>query len=174
MADASEINELRKQAINAFYDEYKELIAAWRNLDTKAQGNITIAGIFIAGAFGYISKVNQQPAIYEKALFTLTISLLITSVILAVLVLEIRTIFSAPLGNFVSENVKNISEVTDESDFVEYSRRIFYFHVARWQSVNLELTLANKNKGERLRQAQRFLLAAILVAALLTIIKTFV
>src|SRR4028119_24929 len=111
MTHLTEIKELRKQAITNSYDEYKELIATWRNLDTKAQGNITIAGIFIAGAFGYISKVDGQPALYEKLFFGLTIVLLITSVILAILVLRIRPVCSPPLGTFVTKYVTDISAV---------------------------------------------------------------
>jgi hypothetical protein len=174
MADIAEVRELRKQAIGACYDEYKERIAAWRNLDTKAQGNVAIAGIFMAGAFAYISKaVCQQPAFLELLLFGLTVLLLMVSTVLAILVLQIREMPRPPLGTYVSKIAKDLSAVGRDKEFQIYARKRFDRHTEEWGDANIQLASKNNEKGRYLWRAQLFLLAAISAAALLTLIKTF-
>ncbi|MDQ3474098.1 MAG: hypothetical protein M3447_10210 [Acidobacteriota bacterium] len=46
----------RKATLDAFLDEYREQTETWRSLETKAQGNIAVAGIFVAGSLAYITK----------------------------------------------------------------------------------------------------------------------
>lgn len=173
MANDAELKEVRERAIDACYNEYKELIATWRNLETKAQGNITIAGIFIAGAFAYISKASDQPFRLEKAIFGLTILLLMASVFFALLALRIRQIDLPPLGEHMVKDAMNICKTT-EANYADYARRIFNLHAWRWGEANTELKRQNVEKGARLWLAQRLLWGAIGLAASLTLYKTFI
>jgi hypothetical protein len=161
--------DLREKALAASYDEYKELTAAWRNLDTKAQGNITIAGIFIAGAFAYLTKISQPPALYEKVFFVFAMIFLVISVVLSIKVLEIRNVPPHYLG-FMRQIASHLQEQADEE--LKNSLPVFYnYHSSLWASANEKMIKLNKEKGEYLWAAQVFLVIAILTAVMLTILK---
>ncbi len=161
---------LREKALTASYDEYKELTAAWRSIDTKAQGNITVAGIFIAGAFAYLTKIDRPPAPEEKWIFVLAMIFLLMSVVLSVLVLRIREVPPHYLGGFMIEMVERVG-YTKGREFQDYVLRFYNLHARRWGEANQRLNEANKEKGEFLWAAQVFLLVAIFTAAILVIIK---
>jgi hypothetical protein len=48
-ADYEEFRSLLQVALEAYKDEYREISDSWRNTETKAQGAVAIAGIFMAG-----------------------------------------------------------------------------------------------------------------------------
>jgi hypothetical protein len=167
---AEEKESLREQVLEACFDEYKELIAIWRNIDIKAQGNITVAGIFIAGAFTYLSKISQKPEDYEQVLFVLAIMFLVFSVILSILVLWIRNSPHPPLGDLLVPVAKRMLDLDDET-FHEYWVEVFYTRVDAWTSARHLLRSSNETKGHLLWTAQMFLVIAILWAASLFVAK---
>jgi hypothetical protein len=52
---------LLRDALDAYQKEYRELIDKWRNLEGKAQGVVTVSGIFLAGMFAFIRNPLLQP-----------------------------------------------------------------------------------------------------------------
>jgi hypothetical protein len=167
--EADSRDKLREKALTASYDEYKELSAAWRNLDTKAQGNITVAGIFIAGAFAYLTKFTQ-PGIVEAGILSFAILFLVACVVLSVLVLQVREVPPHYLGGFMRDMVSDLEGKTDK-EFREYLPAFYTLHARKWNESSEKLINANKGKGKRLWQSQVFLLAAIFTAALLVLFK---
>jgi hypothetical protein len=167
-ADA-ERAELREKALVASYDEYKELTGAWRNLDTKAQGNITVAGIFIAGAFGYLTKFTE-PVAFEAVTLSLTVVSLVLCVVLSVLALRVREVPPHYLGDFMREMVGNLEDKTDE-EFREYLPAFYTIQAKGWGESSKELIAANESKGRRLWQAEVCLITAILLAAVLVVFR---
>jgi hypothetical protein len=98
-------DSLRKSALEAYLQEYKELTETWRGLENKAQVSITVAGIFIASTFAYIRDISKtQP--YEKVFLCLAVVLLIISVILSILVLRLQRVVPPPPGRFVTHYVR--------------------------------------------------------------------
>ncbi|HEX8499796.1 MAG TPA: hypothetical protein VF659_04325 [Pyrinomonadaceae bacterium] len=166
---AAVLDELREKALAASYDEYKELTGAWRNLDAKAQGNITVAGIFIAGVFTYLTAFPNL-GVFEAIVLTVTILFLVACVIFSVLVFRVRKIPPHYLGDSMREMVGDLQEKT-EGEFPEYLLRFYNAHARGWAKSSKKLIEKNENKGQRLWQAEVCLLIAILSAAVLVVFK---
>lgn len=162
---------LRQAALDTYFDEYKELAQAWRNLDGKAQGAIAVAGIFIAGSFAYLRDLNQNTRVYERAFLGMAILFLIICIILSVLVLRTRKVRPLPLGKFVTHYARALVEVENEADFQAYLKEFFNAHTEKWLTVISRMEEVNRLKARYLWFAQFFLMAAILTVACLSILQ---
>lgn len=161
---------LRKSTIDAYYDEYKEYANYWRNLEAKSQGNVAVAGIFIAAAFTVITKTEPQLSEVERLLLLLSVGFLFMSVIFSILVLRIRRIPAPPLGSFADYTVKRLLEA-DDAEFHERLRRFRNDHVNKWRSVMARTAKAVQLKADRLWVAQVLLILAVLMVAALAAVK---
>lgn len=162
---------LREKALTASYDEYKELIGAWRALDTKAQGNITIAGIFVAAAVAYLTKF-EKPGLGARFFLFWVIVFLVMCIILSLITLIIRETPPHYLGGFMREMVEDLEGMTEE-ERRGYMPALYAEHASLWASTSTKLADANKVKGEFLLVSQGSLLLAIVSAAALVILKIF-
>ncbi|MET0645053.1 MAG: hypothetical protein ABW208_00445 [Pyrinomonadaceae bacterium] len=163
--------ELREKALEASYDEYKELTTAWRTLDTKAQGNITTAGIFVAASIAYLTKFNP-PGLGERVLLLYTVTFLVSCVVLSLLALLVREVAPHYLGDFRRKTVNDMAGETG-ADFQDGLLRLYNEQADLWESTRLKLVRANKTKGDFLWLAQGSLLLAIFWAGMLVNFKIF-
>jgi hypothetical protein len=172
---AGKIKEtLLKLVIESYRDGYKELADAWRNLETKAQGNIAISGIFIGGVFAYIQKVDPQLQQNEKILLGLAAFFLVVSVIFSVISLKIRTVPAPPLGGFVDKLVTDLIEcAVDDGDLITRIPALCYDQISGWRDVEIKVIESIRLKARSLKGAQIFLTVAILTVGLLTLLKIF-
>src|ERR1043165_7035429 len=83
---------LKRTVLDSCYDEYKEYVANRRSLETKAQGNVGIAGIFIAGVFAFITKSDFPRNEVERIILLTALGFLVSSVVFSILVLQARTV----------------------------------------------------------------------------------
>jgi hypothetical protein len=175
IAAASKIKEtLLKLVIESYRDGYKELADAWRNLETKAQGNIAISGIFIGGVFAYIQKVDPQLQQNEKVLLGLAAFFLVVSVIFSVISLKVRTVPAPPLGGFVDKLVTDLLECAeDDGDLITRIPALCYDQISGWRDVEINVIESIRLKARNLKGAQIFLTVAILTVGLLTLLKIF-
>jgi hypothetical protein len=164
-------DELREKALTASYDEYKELINAWRTLDTKAQGNITIAGIFVAAAFAYLTKFDRL-GLGERVFLLFTVIFLIICVVLSLIVLQVREVPPHYLGGLMRKVAGDLEGASQEK-LRAYLPKVYNMHANLWSSTSEKLIKANKDKGEFLWLAQVSLIVAIVTAAMLVILKIF-
>jgi hypothetical protein len=171
MATISEAKEsLKKVVLESYLDEYKEYVANRRNLETKAQGNVAIAGIFIAGIFAFITKSDFGHNDFERLFVLLAMLFLVSSIVFSILVLRARTVPLPPLGSFTDYSVKRLLQVED-TEFHERLRRFSSDHMNRWRMVITKVDKETNLKADRLWIAQVLLVIAILSAALMAIIK---
>jgi hypothetical protein len=172
LASLGEIRQsLRNATLEAYLAEYKELSETWRSLETKAQGNIAVAGIFIAGSLAYLEKLNPQLRTNEEVFLLIAIGCLIISVILSILVLKTQTITPPPLGSFVDHFTTDLLRLNILASLQTYRSTFFADHVDQWRTVLSEIRESNELKAERLWGAQQFLIAAILAVAALSLSK---
>lgn len=165
--DISRIKEtLPNKVVEAYSNAYKELTDNWRALETKAQGNIAIAGIFIGGAFAFIQKIGPNLILAEKVGLITALVFLTLSVLFAVRALRVQIVPAPFFGEFVEGSVRRLLEITDEAEF---NRRFINFvndHAAKWQNILIEVNEQLRDKAANLKNAQRFLIAAILAVSL--------
>jgi hypothetical protein len=163
-------DSLRKLVLEAYRDEHKEYVANWRNLETKAQGTVAVAGIFIAGVFAFLTKSDASITQYENFLLLMAVGFLVSSVISSVLVLKTRKFPQPPLGAFVDHSVKYLLPV-DDSTFFERLERFNVEYPETWRVVIKETEKIVRLKADRLWIAQILLVFAISSVALATVIK---
>lgn len=174
-AAASETREsLLKLVIESYRDGYKELADEWRSLESKAQGNIAISGIFIGGVFAYIQKVDPQLQQVEQILLGVAAFLLVVSVIFSVVALRIRSVPAPPVGGFVDKLVTDLLECAkDDGDLITRIPALCYDQIGGWRDVEIKVTESIRLKARSLKGAQASLTVAILTVGLLTLLKIF-
>ncbi len=160
---------LRQTVLDSYKEEYKELSDLWKSLETKAQGTVTIAGIFIAAAFTFAKDLTSTRLDFCSKLFlAVAILLLIPTVILSVLALRRRTIRWIPAGADVEQIADHIEDVPNE-DLADRARRFIDEHSGIWKQTVESTREATTRKEELLNVAQILLLFAIGAATIVTL-----
>ena len=173
MSDAEDPREaLVRDALDAYKEEYRELSDTWRNLDTKAQGTITVSGLFLAAMLAFVRALSSTTTPTEKWLLTITAALLTCGIIFALLVLRIRSVSGAPIGEHLAKLIDDLLAAEDGTSaerLLDYCRD----QSQMWNSTNREIEEVNKLKAGYLIRAQLILVAAIGIAAIVTLIRVW-
>lgn len=159
-------------ALDSYKNEHRELFETWRSLDSKAQGAITVSGIFLAGILGFIRTLTEATGPTEKWLLTATALLLTLSIIFSLWVLWVRTVERSPLGDALDTLVKDLLETDDDirpEQLVNYCRD----HAGMWSETNRDVDNKNSQKAGRLIMAQVMLALAIVCAATVTLMEVW-
>ena len=160
---------LRQTVLDSYREEYKELSDVWKSLETKAQGTVTIAGIFIAAAFTFAKDLTSgRLDHYGKLFLGGAIIFLIPTIILSVLVLRRRTIKWIPAGTDVESWADAIANVPDE-ELAENARRFIDEYSGVWKQTVESTREATDKKEALLYAAQVLLLFAIGAATVVTL-----
>lgn len=160
--------QLLKDVLASYKDEYKELIDVWKQLDLKAQGTITVCGVFLAGIFAFSRDPATTDRSIEKWLVIIATALLVLSVIAALAAIQIRPTKFPPVGSV------HDALVTDwlggKVGFDDDQKAAYLTHQnASWKEANKDLYSKNGHKAHAIGGAQWILLGAIFCAAVLTI-----
>lgn len=176
MPDAHEtLESIQQMALDAYCAEHERLIDNWKGLETKAQGAVTIAGIFIAGVFAFIrdlKSLNMDGA--RRGLLMAAVTLLVFSVILSILVLSLRTVLVPPTGVEVNRMVTDVCGIKDfGADDVallaQLKLRVIRERVKLWHKTVASVEQSMRWKVIYLRGAQGLLVLAIVLVVGLTI-----
>jgi hypothetical protein len=159
----------RQAALDAYREEYKELTEVWKALETKAQGTITIGGIFIAAAFTFAKDLaSTRLDYYGNLLLGAVIFLLIASVCFSILALKTREVSIPPGGESVEELANDLREVND-GDLFDRKRRFINDQSTLWKTSVSTTRTAIEDKERWLDLSQGFLTVAIVIAGALTL-----
>lgn len=169
MGDTDDLQErLVRDALGAYKEEHSELSEIWHNLDGKAQGTIAVSGIFLAGMLAFVRALSERVILIEKLLFTATVGLLSLSIIFALLVLLVRSVSSAPLGESLDELTDDLLRAEDGTSterLLDFSRD----YARMWKTTNREVEKVNEKKAGHLIKAQILLVVAIGCAVFVTL-----
>lgn len=108
--DETTVGSLVLDAYKAQHTEYVDL---WKTLDTKAQGTIAIAGIFLAGAFGFARDVGDLEWV-PRFLFAGAVVALWASVACAVRALWVSRVRFPPAGETAELELKRLEHLAKE------------------------------------------------------------
>ncbi len=167
-------DQLLAGALQSYRDEYKELSDTWRHVEGKAQGTITVSGIFLAAAFAFVRDLTGAgTGLLEKSILAVAVGMLTATVILAVLSLRVREVVAPPLGESLDEMITDLSGVTDAAEIAERLPRFVGDQLQMWKNANEAVDQVTKGKAGLVAWAQRLLLLAIALVAVLTGITIF-
>ena len=163
---------LEKEALEAYKEEYKDLLASFQGMDTKAQGVVTIAGIFIGGLFAFLNSSNFARTTATILFLLVAIIVLIGSVLLAILVLRVRDTTGVPPGQSTSQILDDLLVLGLADDALKAALPGFYGDNSRAWSGCVDAIRADvEKKSDLLWGAQLTLAVGVFFVALMTILK---
>lgn len=174
----NKLKEVKESFEKTLYDsyalEYKGLHEIWRSLDSKAQGTVAVAGIFIGGVFNYIRDIkatNPLTPQYEKNFLAFSVLCLVICVLLSVWALRVREVKEPPIGKDLDQKIKDLLQNEAESDFDDHLKLFPVNRFQEWSVAHDDINKLNKSKATCLWWAHVSLMIAILTVALLSILK---
>lgn len=162
---------LFKAVLDAYRGEYGELYQTWRNLETKAQGNAAIAGIFLAGLFAFVSDIAPQPPWWQKTLLVVSGCALGLSVLFAALVLAVRTRWSPQVGRNIEALATDLNRLDDDREVAERLPAFISDQVDVWKNGVTELQDLVHRKARNLRLAQLCLAFGVVAIVFVTLLN---
>lgn len=163
--------ELSRVALDAQKEEYRELIEMWKGIETKAQGNIAIAGIFFAGLALFLRHGQADLISPIQAILIATVVALVSSVIFSMLALYVSGVAAPPVGDNVNTLVHDLRQVDDQTELNLRYPLFFLDQLREWRIANPLVEGVCRRKASRLLMAQYLLLAAIVGVSSLLILK---
>lgn len=151
---------LFKHALDHGKFEYEDLAATWRDIERKAQGNIAIAGIFLAGvSLVYRSVVSPSSNLDFE--FFMSVLILSTSAVCAVIVLLVEDMDCIEDTEEIRGEIEHILKTYPSNIPKDRYRQFFSTRESAWLRVNNGLHNENMKKASWLTWAQRTLIAGI-------------
>ncbi len=166
--------ELFKAVLDAYRVEYAELYQTWRSIDTKAQGNVAIAGIFLAGLFAFVKDIVLATLWWQKTLLVVSGCALSFSVLLAVLVLKVRTRRSPQVAHYIETLARDLADLSDESDIRSRLPAFASDQIEGWRNSVSEMDRLVTEKANKLYWAQVLLGLGVVSIAIIAILKIVV
>jgi hypothetical protein len=167
---------LYKETLDAYVAQYKDITETWKSLETKAQGTVAIAGIFIASAFVFIKDIRTSNLAFNlKLLLVAAIVCLVLSVVCAILALTLRSITSPPGGEKINLIVKDILKLKEGETTETHAAALpalrlslFYEQIRDWKKAIESANAIIAFKVKCLWCAQWLLVLAIVFVVSLT------
>ena len=164
---------LLKLLVGIRQEEYKELSEGWRNLDTKAQGVIALAGILLAA---FIALQGAHPSggyirSLEQIISIIAVGLLTASMIFSVLSLRLRKVigFAYFTGSFRSavEDLLQVQQASRSNRMSDLARE----ELSYWNECNKDTGSAIDKKALMLTCGQAAIGLSILCLAGIAVLR---
>lgn len=149
--------------------EYDELTDSWRQVDAKAQATTAIAGVFMAAAFAFVRNSALGLGTAEKLILLALVIVLIASIMVSIRAMLVRLVPVPPTSEAVAQMITELLETPPE-EHVERHAALVADTINAWIPVNRQLRVDLADKAGRLAIAQRCLLGAAVLMALLTVV----
>ena len=159
--------DVRATVLSGYESEYKDLLEAWKLVETKAQGAITIAGIFLAGAFSFAKDLKAETSILARIPLLASIALLLIAVLLAVRALVVKKAPRLPAGSTIETLASPLLKVA-EPGLPLYLTNLANDQIEVWRETNRALDAAVVVKARQVAQSQWCIFSAATAFVLYT------
>ena len=167
MSTPDPTESLLSDVLTGYRDEYKELADIWKQLDSKAQGTITISGVFLAGVFAFARDLTDPTELWQKRLLTIATIFLVVSILSALRAIYVREVDIPPFGDGQNDLALDLIRNADVTD-AETRRSYLRDQIRMWSVANGDVGALNDQKAWWTVRAQLILVAAIVCAAIAT------
>ena len=161
--------ELAKDVLNSYRDEYKDLADNWKALDTKAQGTGAIAGVFLAAGFAWVRDLPAEFLSWQRGFLAFSLAFLALSILFALFALWVRTIPSPPLGEVVKVLTDDLLPALQGDESAQRATAFVNDQVELWRTTNTSVFGKSQRKGHWVICSQNSLFLAAGALALLAI-----
>ncbi len=167
--DPDSESKLLESVVDACKEEHSELWTNWRHLDSKAQGTITVAGVFLAAAFAFVRTLSVwKMDLGCQIMLVGSLTCLISTVVISVVAIRVRAVTGPPLGQLLQKTVRDLLNVTDEKEMPARYRNHLNDQLNAWSQTIEDVRTQNSRKAKLLNAAHIVLLLAISLVAMMT------
>ena len=166
MAEKTPHETLAQAVLDARKAECTQWDDAGKLLDTRAQANVAIASVFLAGVFAILREPAHSRA--QAALFAGTVVLLSCSVLFSTLSLRVRTLEMASIGDNIEKFANDLWPRSDEQ-FVSALPNFISDQARIWEHRERRLAALIAKKADYLKIAQWTMFCGIVAAAVMAI-----
>jgi hypothetical protein len=145
--------DIRAAVLSSYESEYRDLLEAWKLVESKAQGAIAIAGIFLAAAFSFAKDLNEGPGFAARLSLVVSIASLLLAVLLAVMALAVRNVPRWPAGKTI-EDVANPLLKAAEAGLPLFLSALANDQIEVWRDTNSRLAKALASKASKVALSQ--------------------
>ena len=169
MSDPTDIAKLKTEiwedARNSYRDEYKDLAETWSKLDQKAQGIVTIAGIFLAAVFAASRGDAVPSSSWDRISLAGSIILLVASVFASGIALRVRRTVGGPDASQMERAAEDMDEASSSyGDLDDLRVRFLRTQINAWRRCTSDLRANNESKARSVRTAQFLLFVGVIFA----------
>jgi len=150
---------LLESTLKVYEAEYRDMVESWRLIETKAQGSIAVANIFIAAAFGFARDITIATNWQTRLALDSALSLLVVAIGLGLGALFVRRVRSPLAGRQILQMVDDFLRVVTPQDRTIRYANLLRDQIGAWDSSLETFRRANRFKGYCVAAAQVVLLA---------------
>src|SRR3954465_5367592 len=96
------IQAAQKEVLDSYKKEFDSLVGSFRDLDSKAQGTVAIAGVFLAAALAFMNREGVLNSYVSRNLAIFIVLSRTAAIAFSVQALRIRRLPNLPSGDDVS------------------------------------------------------------------------
>ncbi len=145
--------------------EYGDACQTWRDIEHKAQGVITVAGIFIAATVALRTTYSEGPVLLS-VLVAFVLGLLVVAVVFALCSLHVTKYYGLQDSRCVIRGARKIATSVAKDGGRKGIRRLVRYVAKDFSAASLSITQANQKKATRVHRAQTALAAAVILSAI--------
>jgi len=160
-----------EEVIAAYEAEYNRVVAAFKDMETKASSTITTAGIFLGFVLNFIKDLHGRMSTVQNGVAILTLVLLVTAISYSVASLAVRDFARPPQGEQIHQFAKDLHRL--RTGIPDTAVTLLNDRIKIWQKAVSSRRAVNGDKVARLAASQRLLLAAIVWGAVLAVVTLF-
>ena len=155
---------LQREVLQVYRSEFDHLSSSFRDIDSKAQGNSSIAGILLAAVLAF---VNRGAALTTSVRATAVLAVLcfIASLLLSLYALTVRELTSPPTGRDASKLLRDLRAPAALVDIRQREPNFYGDLTNLWTKSIEERRMINRKKAMHVRRAQSMLVASAAFAA---------
>ena len=160
--------ELLKAVLEGYQEEHKDLVETWKTVESKAQGTVAVAGVFLAACFAWAREADQIKDEWQLVGLVVAVILLVGSVVAALASLKIKDLPRGILGDGLSKLVIDFLSLSDANELGEREEVLYRDSIRLWSENNQSMRSTINRKATCLARSQLLAVSAAVVVACVT------
>ena len=161
---------LQKDVLEAYRREFDYLSSTFRDLDSKAQGSSSIAGIFLAAVLAFVNRQGMMTLPILRGAAALGVICLIGSLIYSLQALTIRLLTRPPSGEDFERLLRDLRAPSAAADIRARGYNFYGDISGLWLEIVKERREINLKKASYIRRSQGLLAISAVFATLIILL----
>lgn len=172
--DSEYIATLRASVLDAYREEYEDLAADWRSVDSKAQALIGAAGIFLSATIVFAGFASHNLTATEKLLVCTALVTIVLAIGFALRAQLITETGGMPSGKTVHNLIDDVLRNGHGEKKKVLLEAVYNGLTTKWGTSNVDVENKVTNKANNVQIAQWLLVATLGIFVMLAVVRVFV